>query len=39
MTRMAHYGHLIGKKYGEPFRIRGLIEVNDLLESFGSRVF
>ena len=39
MTRMAHYGHLIGKKYGEPFRIRGLIEVHDLLESFGSRTF
>jgi N-acetylglucosamine malate deacetylase 1 len=38
-TRMAHYGHLIGKKYGEPFRIRGLVEVNDLLESFGSRTF
>jgi N-acetylglucosamine malate deacetylase 1 len=39
MTRMAHYGHLIGKKFGEPFRIRGLIEVNNLLESFGSRTF
>jgi len=39
MTRMAHYGHLIGKKYGEPFRIRGLVEVKDLLESFGSRTF
>lgn len=39
MTRMAHYGHLIGKKFGEPFRIRGLIEVKDLLDSFGSRTF
>jgi bacillithiol biosynthesis deacetylase BshB1 len=39
MTRMAHYGHLIGKEYGEPFRIRGLMEVKDLLESFGSRTF
>ena len=38
-SRMAHYGHLIGKKYGEPFRIRGLVEVNDLLESFGSRIY
>ena len=38
-SRMAHYGHLIGKKYGEPFRIRGLIEVKDLMESFGDRTF
>ncbi|MGO9411546.1 MAG: bacillithiol biosynthesis deacetylase BshB1 [Spirochaetia bacterium] len=38
-TRMAHYGHLIGKKYGEPFRIRGLLEVKDLVESFGDRTF
>lgn len=38
-TRMAHYGHLIGKKYGEPFRIRGYVEVNDLLASFGGRTF
>jgi hypothetical protein len=34
-SRMAHYGHLIGKKYGEPFRIRGYIEVSDLLATFG----
>ena len=38
-SRMAHYGHLIGKKYGEPFRIRGQIEVKDLVESFGERTF
>ncbi len=36
-SRMAHYGHLIGKKYGEPFRIRGHVEITDLLESFGGR--
>ena len=38
-SRMAHYGHLIGKKYGEPFRIRGHVEVGDLLESFGGRTY
>jgi bacillithiol biosynthesis deacetylase BshB1 len=38
-ARMAHYGHLIGKKYGEPFRITGLLEVKDLVESFGERTF
>jgi N-acetylglucosamine malate deacetylase 1 len=38
-TRMAHYGHLIGKKYGEPFRIRGYVEVDDLLASFGGRTY
>jgi N-acetylglucosamine malate deacetylase 1 len=38
-SRMAHYGHLIGKKYGEPFFVRGMIEVRDLVESFGSRVY
>ena len=36
-SRMAHYGHLIGKKYGEPFKIRGTLEVADLLQAFGSR--
>ena len=36
-ARMAHYGHLIGKKYGEPFRIRGYLEVSDLLQAFGGR--
>lgn len=38
-SRMAHYGHLIGKQYGEPFRIRGTMEVSDLLVAFGSRTF
>ncbi len=38
-ARMAHYGHLIGKKYGEPFKIRGHLEVADLLETFGERTF
>ena len=38
-SRMAHYGHLIGRKYGEPFRIRGSIEVRDLLASFGDRTY
>ncbi|MGA2641389.1 MAG: bacillithiol biosynthesis deacetylase BshB1 [Spirochaetia bacterium] len=36
-SRMSHYGHLIGKKYGEPFKIRGHLEVADLLETFGQR--
>jgi bacillithiol biosynthesis deacetylase BshB1 len=36
-SRMAHYGHLIGKKYGEPFKIRGTLEVSDLLQAFGAR--
>ena len=38
-SRMTHYGHLIGKKYGEPFRIRGLLEVKDLVDAFGGRTF
>ena len=38
-ARMAHYGHLIGKKFGEPFRIRGYVEVTDLLSAFGGRSF
>ena len=38
-SRMAHYGHLIGRKYGEPFRIRGHVEINDLLLSFGGRTY
>ena len=38
-SRMEHYGHLVGKKYGEPFRIRGYVEVGDLLESFGGRTY
>jgi N-acetylglucosamine malate deacetylase 1 len=38
-SRMAHYGHLIGKKYGEPFRIKGHVEIKDLLSAFGDRTF
>jgi N-acetylglucosamine malate deacetylase 1 len=38
-SRMAHYGHLIGKSYGEPFRIMGTIEITDLVEAFGGRTF
>ena len=38
-SRMAHYGHLIGKKYGEPFKIRGYLEVGDLLEAFDGRTY
>jgi len=38
-SRMAHYGHMIGKGYGEPFRIRGHVEVTDLVAAFGSRTF
>jgi bacillithiol biosynthesis deacetylase BshB1 len=36
-SRMSHYGHLIGKTYGEPFKIRGHLEVDDLLAAFGGR--
>jgi hypothetical protein len=38
-ARAAHYGRLIGKAYCEPFRIRGLVEVNDLLAAFGGRTY
>jgi bacillithiol biosynthesis deacetylase BshB1 len=38
-SRMEHYGHLIGRKYGEPFKIRGHLEVADLLGTFGGRIF
>jgi len=38
-SRMSHYGHLVGKKYGEPFRIRGYLEVPDLLSAFGGRSY
>jgi N-acetylglucosamine malate deacetylase 1 len=39
MSRMAHYGRLIGKRYGEPFKVRGYLEVTDLIASFGGRTF
>ena len=38
-ARAAHFGRLIGKAYGEPFRIRGLVEVSDLLAAFGGRTW
>jgi bacillithiol biosynthesis deacetylase BshB1 len=36
-ARAAHYGRLIGRAFGEPFRIRGLVEVPDLVAAFGGR--
>ncbi len=36
-ARAAHYGRRIGRAAGEPFRIRGLVEIRDLLEAFGDR--
>lgn len=30
--RMGHYGSLIGKDYGEPFQIRGMLEVENPLD-------
>ena len=38
-ARAAHYGRLIGQAYGEPFRIRGLVEVPDLVAAFGGRTY
>jgi bacillithiol biosynthesis deacetylase BshB1 len=37
MARAAHYGRLIGGKYGEPFHIKGLVEIKDLLDAFKDR--
>ena len=39
MARAAFYGHRIGKKYAEPFKIRGIMEVKDLLKTFGENIF
>jgi len=39
MTRAAYYGHRIGKKFGEPFKIKGLLEVKNVLETFGDHVY
>jgi bacillithiol biosynthesis deacetylase BshB1 len=39
MTRSAYYGHRIGKKYGEPFKIKGIVEVKDLLHTFGDKTY
>ena len=38
-ARMAHYGHQIGKKFGEPFRTKGAIEIKDLIVAFGERTY
>jgi LmbE family N-acetylglucosaminyl deacetylase len=39
LSRAAHYGRLIGKRYGEPFKIRGLVEIADPLAAFGRKVY
>jgi N-acetylglucosamine malate deacetylase 1 len=39
MARAAYYGHRIGKKYGEPFKIRGLLEIKNLFDTFGENVY
>ena len=39
MARATYYGHRIGKKYGEPFKIRGLLEIKNLIETFGENVY
>ena len=39
LSRMAHYGRLIGASFAEPFRIRGLVEIADLVGAFGKRVY
>lgn len=36
-ARAAHYGRRIGAAHAEPFRIRGLVEVPDLVTAFGGR--
>jgi bacillithiol biosynthesis deacetylase BshB1 len=38
-ARAAHFGRLIGKRFGEPFKIQGLVEIDDLLRAFGGRHF
>jgi bacillithiol biosynthesis deacetylase BshB1 len=39
LARMAHYGRLIGASFAEPFRIRGLVEIADLVSAFGKRAY
>jgi N-acetylglucosamine malate deacetylase 1 len=39
MARAAHFGRLIGRKFGEPFRIRGHVEIGDLVKAFGQRSY
>lgn len=38
-ARAAHFGHQIGKKFGEPFKIKTMMEVKDLMGTFGDRVY
>ncbi|HHM23870.1 MAG TPA: bacillithiol biosynthesis deacetylase BshB1 [Bacteroidetes bacterium] len=39
MARAAYYGHRIGKQFAEPFKIKGLVEIKDVLEAFGDHVY
>jgi len=39
LARAAHYGRLIGREFGEPFKTRRLIEIRDPLEAFGDRTW
>lgn len=39
LARAAHYGRLIGREFGEPFRVRRLVEIRDPVEAFGDRVY
>ena len=39
ITRASYYGHRIGKKFGEPFKIKTTLEIKDLLDTFGDRVY
>ena len=38
-TRASYYGHRIGKKFAEPFKIKTTLEIKDLLDTFGDRVY
>jgi N-acetylglucosamine malate deacetylase 1 len=38
-ARAAHFGRRIGAAFAEPFRIRGLVEVPDLVAAFGGRTY
>jgi bacillithiol biosynthesis deacetylase BshB1 len=39
VARAAHHGRRIGAAYAEPFRVRGLVEVPDLVAAFGGRTY
>lgn len=39
ISRAAYYGGQIRKKYAEPFKIKGLMEVKNLLDTFGHPMF